>query len=168
MEFLSLSFWKSFLSNPSWDLVFIFSLIAVMFFYGISKGKSKIVLLMFSLYITGFLFNNFHYIDSLTVGETIMEALLFKLFIFFMMVIILNTFFARFFELQMDSGEKNWWQILLLSTFLSCLLFVYIFQLFGVEEIFSFSPIMLSLFAPQELFFWWLVAPLVTLVIVRR
>lgn len=156
------------LINPSWDLIVVFAFVAVGFFYGISAGKSKLLSLLFSLYVSGFIFENFYYLGRLVHGRTIMEEFLFRGFIFTAIVIVLTILFSRVLISGLDSGARNWWKSLLLSFTSSGLLFSYLFHLFPVKEIFTFSPATQSLFASNSAFFWWLILPLAALFLTRK
>ena len=165
MEFNQLN---AILSNPSWDIVVVFLFIAVGFFYGISGGKAKLVSLLVSLYVGGFFFENFFYIDYLIDGKTIIETFLLKIFIFAVIVLALNVLFLRIFTNDFKSGAREWKHSLFLSFLASGLLFSFIMHLFPVKEIFTFSPAVEYLFASDKAFFWWLLAPLAALFLIRK
>lgn len=156
------------LHNPSWDVIVIFAFIAVGFFYGISAGRSKLLAFLFSLYVSGFLFENFYYLDRLVKGKTMMEEFLFRAFIFLTIVVVLTILFSRALTTDYDSGLKNWFKSLLLSFMATGLLFSYLFHIFPGGEIFTFSPLVQYLFASASAFFWWLTLPLLALFIARR
>lgn len=156
------------LRNPSWDVIAIFAFIAVGFFYGISAGKAKMISFLFSLYVGGFLFDNFSYLDGL-LGKrgNVIEAFLSRLFIFFVMIILLNLLFAKVLRCPCE-GNKKWWQVLLLSFLSTGLIFSYIFHLFPAREVFTFSPVVQNLFVSEAAFFWWLTLPLIALFLARK
>ncbi|MBI4691889.1 MAG: hypothetical protein HY773_00360 [Candidatus Terrybacteria bacterium] len=156
-----------YLSNPSWDVIIIFAFIAVGFFYGISAGRSNLLSLLFSLYIAGFIFENFYYLDNLVKGQNMMEVFLFRAFIFAVLAGVLFILFSQVLVSGYDSGVKNWWKSLLLSFMATGLLFSFLFHLFPAKEIFTFSPMVQSLFASDSAFFWWLSLPLVALFLAR-
>ena len=154
--------------NPSWDVIVIFAFIAVAFFYGVSAGKSKLLAFLFSLYVSGFLFENFYYIDKLITGKTMMEEFLFRGFIFAVIVAVLTILFSKILTPSYDSGPKNWFKSLLLSFVSVGLLFSYLFHIFPGREIFTFSPLVQNLFASNGAFFWWLILPLIALFLARK
>jgi ABC-type glycerol-3-phosphate transport system permease component len=155
------------LRNPSWDVIVIFAFIAVGFFYGISSGRSKLLALLFSLYVSGFLFENFYYIGQLVKGRTIIEEFLFRSFIFATIAVILTILFSKVLG-GPDSGPRNWWKSLLLSFVSAGLLFSYLFHLFPAREIFTFSPLIQNFFASESAFFWWLTLPLIAIFLARK
>lgn len=156
------------LSHPSWDIIALFLFIAFGFFYGISGGKSRLVSLTVSLYIAGFFYDNFFYLDQLIEGKTLFEVFLFRAFVFLMLVIALNALFLKIISCQFESKSKEWWQVLLLSFLNTGLLFSFIFHLFPSKELFTFSPLVKNLFASDKALFWWLLAPLATLFLIRK
>lgn len=156
------------LRNPSWDIIAIFAFIAVGFFYGISAGKSKLLSLLFSLYVSGFLFEHLYYLNQLVHGRTIMEEFAFRAFIFLAITGVLFVLFSRILVAGSDSGSRNWWKSLLLSFLSTGLLFSYVFHLFPGREIFTFSPIIQNIFASDACFFWWLTLPLIALFLIRK
>jgi len=157
-----------YLSNPSWDVIIIFAFVAIGFFYGISAGRSNLLSLLFSLYIAGFIFENFYYLDRLVSGQNIMELFLFRAFIFAVLAGILFILFSQVLVSGYDSGARNWWKSLLLSFMATGLLFSFLFHLFPGKEIFTFSPMVQGLFASESAFFWWLTLPLVALFLARK
>ena len=157
-----------YLSNPSWDVIAFFAFVAIGFFYGISAGKSNLLSLLFSLYIAGFIFENFYYLDKLLTGQNAMELFLFRAFIFAVLTGILFILFSQVLVSGYDSGARNWWKSLLLSFMATGLLFSFLFHLFPGKEIFTFSPMVQSLFASDSAFFWWLSLPLIALFLARK
>jgi hypothetical protein len=156
------------LKNPSWDVVVFFVFLAVGFFYGISAGRSKLLALVFSLYVSGFLFENFYYLGEITNGRTIMEEFLIRGGVFLALVIVLTVTFSKVLVSGYDSGPKNWWKAFLLSFSATGLLFSFLFHLFPGREVFTFSPMIQNIFASNASFFWWLLTPLVALFIARK
>lgn len=156
------------LHNPSWDVLVIFAFVAIGFFYGISAGKSKLLALLFSLYVSGFLFENFYYLDKLVKGGTMMEDFMYRGFIFLAIVVLLTILFSKALAQNYDSGPKNWLKSLLLSFMAAGLLFSYLFHIFPGREIFTFSPVTQIIFASNSAFFWWLTLPLIALFLARK
>lgn len=152
------------LQNPSWDVIAIFVFIAIGFFYGIYAGKEKLIALLFSLYVSGFLFDNFYYLDRLIKNKNaLLDIFLLRGIIFIALVVILFILFSKIVAGSHAGGVDAWWKTLILSFMASGLLFSYIFHLFPSREIFTFSPMIKSLFASDNAFFWWITLPLVAL-----
>lgn len=156
------------LSNPTWDLMVILFFIAAGFFYGITVGKTKLIAMLFSFYVSGLVFENFSYLDFVTEGRPLIEIFLFRAAAFAILVIILAVLFNRFLPHDYASGTREWWRIFILSFLEVGLLMSLIFQLFPAKELFNFSPFVENLFASSRAFFWWLTLPLVALFFVRK
>ncbi len=156
------------LSNPTWDLLVIFFFVAIGFFYGLTLGKTKLISVLFSLYVSGFVFENFSYLDFLTKGRPLFESFLFRAGAFAVLIIILTILFNRILVRDYTSGSREWWKIFLLSFLETGLLMSFIFQLLPARQIFNFSPIVQNIFASPSAFFWWLTLPLVALFFIGK
>jgi hypothetical protein len=156
------------LTHPTWDLLVVFFFIAAGFFYGITSGKTKLIAVLFSLYISGLVFENFSYLDFVTKGRTLMETFLFRSLIFAVLIFLLAVLFNRILSRDYVSGTRVWWQVFLLSFLEVGLLMSFIFQLLPARELFKFSPLVENIFASSRAFFWWLTLPLVALFFIAR
>ncbi|MFH1956207.1 MAG: hypothetical protein ABIJ28_00975 [Patescibacteria group bacterium] len=156
------------LSNPSWDLIVLFVFIAVGFFYGISAGKSRMAALLISLYISGFIFENFSYLDKFFKTESLSVIFFYRVVAFLVLLFLINFLISKVMRLSAGVGEKKWWQVLLISFLSTGLLFSYLFHLFPAKDLFTFSPMVQNIFASDRIFFWWLTLPLVALFIIRK
>ncbi|MFH0803525.1 MAG: hypothetical protein V1877_00170 [Candidatus Tagabacteria bacterium] len=156
------------LTHPTWDLLVVFFFVAAGFFYGITSGKAKLISALFSLYISGLIFENFSYLDFLTKGRTLIETFLFRGSAFAILVILLTFLFNRVLSRDYVSGTREWWKVFFLSFLETGLLMSFIFQLLPAKELFNFSPIVQNIFASSRAFFWWLTLPLVALFFIAR
>ena len=157
------------LTHPTWDVLVVLFFIAAGFFYGISAGKTKLIAVLFSLYVSATVFKNLSYLDFLTKGRSLFGTFLVRGAVFAILVLLLIILFNKFLSRDYTSGTRVWWQIFLLSFLEVGLLMSLIFQLLPVKNLFAFSPVVENIFASSKAFFWWLILPLVALfVIVRR
>lgn len=156
------------LSHPTWDLMIILFFLAAGFFYGITAGKTKLIAVLFSLYVSGLVFENFSYLVFLTKGRTLVETFLVRSVAFAVLIILLTILFSRILSRDTTSGTRVWWQVFLLSFLETGLLMSFIFQLLPAKELFAFSPVVQNFFASSRAFFWWLTLPLVALFFVSR
>ncbi len=155
------------LAHPTWDIMAVFFFIAAGFFYGITAGKSRLISLLFSLYVSGLLIGNSFYADAIK-GRTLLETFLFRGAVFAVLVILLMILFNRLLTRDGISGSRSWWQVFLLS-FLEVGLFMsLVFRLLPAREIFVFSPVVENVFASSKAFFWWLVLPIIALFVIVR
>ena len=151
------------LANPSWDLIAILFFVAAGFFYGITLGKTKLVAVLLSLYVSALVFENFSYLDQFIKGQSFLNVLLFRILVFAILVVLLAILFNRFLSIDRISGTREWWKIFILSFLGVGLLISFVFRFLPAKEIFNFSPIVKNLFASSRTFFWWLTLPLVAL-----
>lgn len=151
------------LAHPTWDLLVVFFFIAAGFFYGITSGKTKLIAVLFSLYVSGLLLENFSYVKFLTKGQTLFEVFLIRGAVFAVLVILLAILFNKLLWRDNMPGTRVWWQVFLLSFLEVGLLMSFVFQLLPAKELFKFSPIVENIFASSKAFFWWLVLPLIAL-----
>lgn len=154
------------LANPSWDIIVLFFFVAVGFFYGISAGRAKLISFMLSVYIGGFLFDNFDFLREIIKSGSVAERFFSNVFVFFLLALALNVLFSKI--IVSGADDKKWWHALLISFTTSGLLFSYIFHIFPGRSVFTFSPIIQSLFASNNAFFWWLILPIVALFFGRK
>ena len=147
-------------SNASWDVVLLLGFVIAGFFYGLWSGRARLIAVLFSLYVSKLLFENFRFIDLLTQGREALEIFLIRIAVFGVAVIVLAFLFARILPAPKSFVRERWWQIFLLS-FLEIGLFISIaFQLLPNDTLFTFSPLVNYLFASPDAFFWWLFLPL--------
>ncbi len=156
------------LSHPTWDLVLIIFFIAAGFFYGLSSGRSRLITVLFSLYIYAIIFENFSYLDPFIKGRPIIETFLFRIVIFGILILLLSALFSRILNRDNVSGTRVWWQIFLLSFLETGLLMSFVFKLLPAKEIFDFSPVVQNFFASDRAFFWWLTLPIVALFFILK
>jgi len=154
------------LANPSWDIIILFFFVAVGFFYGISAGRAKLISFMMSVYVGGFLFENFSFLKEMVKTGSLAERFFSNAFVFFLLVLALNVLFSKI--ITSGADDKKWWHALLISFSVSGLLFSYIFHIFPGRSIFTFSPLIQNLFASNSAFFWWLILPLIALFFGRK
>ena len=154
------------LANPSWDIIVLFFFIAVGFFYGISAGRAKLISFMLSVYVGGFLFGNFSFLNGIIKNGSIAERFFSNVFVFFLLVLALNALFSKI--ITSGADDKKWWHALAISFSTSGLLFSYIFHIFPGKNIFTFSPLIQNLFASNGAFFWWLILPIIALFFARK
>lgn len=156
------------LTHPTWDLLVVFFFIAAGFFYGITSGKTRLISVLLSLYVSALVFENFSYLNFFVSGRPLFEVFLFRSLIFVILIILLSLLFNRILFRDSLGGTKVWWQVFLLSFLEVGLLMSLIFQLLPAKDIFDFSPLVRNLFASSRAFFWWLTLPLVALFFVAR
>lgn len=156
------------LSHPTWDILAVFFFIAAGFFYGISSGKTRLIAVLFSLYVSAVIFENFSYIGFIWKGRPLPEVFIFRSAVFAVLIFLLTFLFNKFLYHSTVSGTKVWWEIFILSFLEVGLLVSFIFQLLPAKELFTFSPLIENIFASSLAFFWWLVLPIIALFVIVK
>jgi len=156
------------LTHPTWDFLIVLFFVAAGFFYGITSGKTKLIAVLFSLYVSGLIFENFSYLDFFIKGRPLLEVFLLRAAVFTIIVILLSALFNKVLWRDGNSGAREWWQVFLLSFLEVGLLMSFIFQFLPAKELFNFSPLVKNIFASNRAFFWWLTLPLVSLFFLAR
>lgn len=144
----------------------IFALIAAGFFYGISAGKRRIAATIIYTYVAYALILAVpleQFIGKVSVAEEwFLKGALFLL-IFLVLAFSFGSRRSRGF-----SSAAAWWHIFLLSFLQVGLLIHLILQLLPQEEIKLLAPLTRTVFANHALHIWWLIVPLLFLIILRR
>lgn len=154
------------LSHPTWDIVLIFVMIAIGFFYGISRGRHKMVSSVINTYVALAVFNVVpiesiaHYIkvENLFIVKTIVFFAIFLPLIFLM-----SRGRPRYFK-----STISWWQVFLLSFIQTGLLIHIVFSFLSPETTKQLAPLTKSFFANTNLTIWWLTIPLLFMIFLRR
>ncbi|MDP3770388.1 MAG: hypothetical protein Q8R40_05635 [bacterium] len=154
------------LSHPTWDLILIFVMIAIGFFYGIARGRHKMVSSVLNTYVTLAVFNampiqsiaGYLRVDNIFILKT---GLFFAIFI--PLVFLMNRGRPRYLH-----SNIAWWQVFLLSFIQTGLLIHIVFSFLPPEMSKTLAPLTRSFFANTNLTVWWLGLPLIFLVFLRR
>ncbi len=154
------------LSHPTWDIVLIFTMIAIGFFYGLSRGRHKMVSSVINTYVSLAVFNAVpiiaiaHYvkIENIFIVKTAVFTA-----IFFPLVFLMNRGRPRYFK-----STISWWQVFLLSFIQTGLLIHIIFSFLSPEVSQNLAPLTRSFFANTNLTIWWLSIPLLFMIFLRR
>lgn len=154
------------LSHPTWDIILIFTMIAIGFFYGISRGRHKMVSSVINTYVALALFNAVpigaiaHYLKTGNLFA-IKTGIFFA--IFSPLVFLMNRGRPRYLR-----SNIAWWQVFLLSFIQTGLLIHIVFSFLSPEVTKNLAPITKSFFANTNLTIWWLALPLLFLIFIRR
>lgn len=154
------------LSHPTWDLILIFVMIAIGFFYGIARGRHKMVSSVLNTYVALAVFNaipiqsvaRYLRVDNIFIVKT---AIFFA--IFFPLVFLMNRGRPRIFR-----SNIAWWQVFFLSFIQTGLLIHIVFSFLPLETAKTLAPLTRSFFANTNLTIWWLGLPLIFLIFLRR
>lgn len=157
---------QSLWSHPSWDVVLIFALLAIGFFYGISTGKRKAVTAIFYTYVT---FAVFSAIPTERLAELarLQDPLFLKIGIFALLFVILIFMFGRT-RTRGFARPGSWWQIFLLSFTQVGLMIHILLGFLPKEKIATLAPLTKNVFANPDFHIWWFLAPIALLIFLKR
>lgn len=153
-------------SHPTWDIILIFAMIAIGFFYGISRGRHKMVSSVINTYVALALFNAVPIASIAQMFRTDnMFAVKVSVFfaIFLPLVFLMNRGRPRYLR-----SNISWWQVFLLSFIQTGLLIHIVFSFLSPDTAKNLAPITKSFFANTNLTIWWLGLPLLFLIFIRR
>lgn len=154
------------LSHPTWDLVLIFVILAVGFFYGISAGKRRMAATLIYTYVALAVFSALP-LEKLAKTFGTVEIYFIKMGVF-LVIFLLLAFFLGSRSRRGMTPASSWWEVFLLS-FLQAGLLIHInLSFLPAEKIKLLAPLTKNLFANPQFNLGWLVIPLAVLILLRR
>lgn len=151
------------------DVMIIFVVFAFIFFYSIRYGKSNSVSLLVSIYIGILTFLSFPYLKEATLlNSSEAQVTISHIVVFFVGIFIINTIIRRFIFTEYSNKKfMKYIEISILSGVSTALLFAFAYHTISLATIYNFSDSINNLFLSQY-FFWWLITPLVGLILVSN
>ena len=154
----------------SLDFIIIAVTFAVLFLLSMRSGKGTTITLIFSFYVGLLTYLHFPYIERfLFFTETETQLFLSNAIVFLAFVIISYVTLSR--VVYADFSEKTPTRLLeagLLSAAATLLLLSFSYQILPVTTLYNFGAPVDSLFEPSNLFFLWLMIPLVIVILTTR
>jgi len=129
------------------------------------KGRQAMINIIFGLYLALLILIEFPYTDYLTdnlggsVAQSLGQLVLFSIFTVLTTWLFAHVMPDEFKEKKFESYFKK----ILLAGAASILVMAFSFQVLPVTEFLTPGTPLQTLFAPEGLFFWWLMVPLVIL-----
>lgn len=159
-------------SVPTWDLFIIFIFVIASFLYGLSLGRSRLIVILVSVYISLALAHYFPYANynlaELEVGR------LFALKITAFLGLVLITFFflsrsalSSVFKPSRDY-DGTWFQILVFSFLHVGLLVSVILSFLPENSLAYFAPATRRVFSTESARFIWMLMPLIFMALLRK
>ncbi|MDQ3089917.1 MAG: hypothetical protein M3Q24_02065 [bacterium] len=152
------------IASFSSDTLIILGLTALLMIIGFKFGKSVLVSIILSLYITIFLYSNTFLTDKLfftNSGETMfLWNTLAILGIFFVPIYIL---IRRFVQTEFGRGSLGLLKLLLLSASTALFIMAILYQKLPIDDLYRFSPDISSLLGGEISYTLLLLAPLIIL-----
>lgn len=156
---------------PSWDLFIILFFVVAAFLYGLSLGRDRIIVILVSIYMALAIVNSAPYLNSFSAEISFNNSSIFRVTIF------LGIFIALFFLLSRSAllhtiaasdSPGKWWQSIIFSFFHVGLMLSIVMTYLPKEVINNVSESMRNLFVSDPAKFFWLVTPIVIMVLIRK
>ena len=167
MDFLTNINW----SQPNWDLFIILFFVVAAFLYGLSLGRDRIIVILVSLYMALAIANTAPYLNSFSAEVSYNNASIFKVSVFigiFVIVFFLLSRSALLHTIASADSPGRWWQSIVFSFFHVGLILSILMSYLPQAMANNVSLQMRNLFISDPAKFFWLVAPIAVMVLVRR
>ncbi len=167
MDFLTNINW----AEPNWDLFIILFFVVAAFLYGLSLGRDRVIVILVSIYMALAIVNTAPYLNSFTAEISFDNASIFKVTIFLGIFIILFFLLSRSALLNTIAASDSpgrWWQSILFSFFHVGLILSILMSYLPKEISSHVSEGMRNLFISDPAKFFWLVAPIIIMVMIRK
>lgn len=164
MEFLTSINW----TQPSWDLFIVLLFIVSAFLYGLSLGRDRILVIITSIYMALAIVNTAPYMDSFSLNITLGDGSVFKVTVFFGVLLIIFFLLGRTALVGTFAGDRygKWWHALVFSFFHTGLIISIVLQYLPQEFLDQLSEPMRNYFISDPAKFFWLVAPIFSMAMV--
>ncbi len=155
--------------SPTWDIVLIAFLFIGGFFYGLSVGKTRLVVIMAGAYITLAVFPLIPLdmlLESLApMQKFALQAILFLLTIFVCYIILMRSTFAH--TLRGLGRDNGWYQVVVLTIPLVGFIIVAVLEALPRSSHDTLAPLVQMLFVDESVAMWWKALPLAALLLVK-
>lgn len=156
---------------PSWDLFIILFFVVAAFLYGLSLGRDRIIVILVSLYMALAIVNTAPYINNFTAEINFNNASIFKVSVFLGLFIILFFLLSRSALLNTIAASESqgrWWQSIIFSFFHVGLMLSILMTYLPKDVMSNVSENMRNLFISDPAKFFWLVTPIVMMMLIRK
>lgn len=151
------------------DLIIIFVVFILLFFISVRYGKSNIISFLISLYIGILAFLSFPFLEEVTfLKSSEVQVTLSHIAIFIILVLIIHSVIRRVVYIEYSYRKFfKYAEAAILSIATTGLFFAFLYHTIPFATLYDFGTSIDNLFS-SEYFFWWLVAPIVVLLITSR
>lgn len=156
---------------PSWDLFIVLFFVVAAFLYGLSLGRDRIIVILVSLYMGLAIVNTAPYLNNFSAEISFNNSSIFKVSIFLGLFIILFFLLSRSALLNTIAASDSpgrWWQSIVFSFFHVGLMISIVLTYLPKEFLGNISEGMRNLFISDPAKFFWLVAPIAVMVLIRK
>ena len=157
----------------SWDLILIIIFIGAAFLYGLTLGKNKLIALLISTYFSLVIINSIPFKEVIAffglkgLPSPTLKTFLFLALILFFFFLIPHSILSSVIRIG-KAGVGSWFQILIFSILEIGLLASIILSFRPSKVITDLSPLVKQIFLGQTPQFFWILVPILALVLWRR
>lgn len=163
MEFITSINW----AEPSWDLFIVLLFVVSAFLYGLSLGRDRILAILTSIYMAVAIVNTAPYLDEFSLKVTVNNDSVMKVTVFVGIFVILFFLMSRAAIVNTFGGNSygKWWHSIIFSFFHTGLMLSIVLQYVPNDWVTQLSEPMQEYFLSDPAKFFWLVMPIVTMVV---
>lgn len=155
----------------TFDTAIIVFLVIAAFFYGVSIGRRRVMIMLIATYIAYAIYIVVPYLDRIEVDKSTIAFIRIGIFaglVIACYLLLSGTKVGELFHFTKMQGIKHWWQIFIMGV-LQIGLWVSIFlTLFSEKVSLKIAPITDLLFTKDAALFIWFVAPVIFLSFFRK
>jgi len=155
-------------SNPSWDLIILLFFVVGALLYGIAMGRSRIVVVLMSIYITLAIANTVPWTKYLRGSISINNAFVLQATLFIALLILFFFLMSRSAVGRVIGDSKGaWWQVIVFSFLQIGLLISVVLTFLPTDFLANFSQMTQSIFVSDIGRLVWLVLPILAMLLVK-
>lgn len=159
-------------SDPSWDLFIVIFFVVGSLLYGFSLGRTRVIVLLVSMYIALAIVNTAPYLNQLNFSTkvNIENWGTFKISAFVGVFVVLFFILSRSALIKSinDDTRGKWWQIMLFSFLQIGLLISIILSYLPSDISNNLAPLTQNVFSSETGKLVWLILPIVAMMIVKK
>ncbi len=158
-------------ASPSWDIMLILFFIVAAVVFSMSFGRRRVIVLLFSIYISLAVVNTLPYLENIFSSNWIDKLFAVKIAVFLSVFVALFTFLNKSALLRYMRGSSQYtpsWQIMALSLLYTGLLISLTLSFLPAHLVEYLSFFTKSVFVSEGGQFFWIVAPILTLGLIKK
>ena len=158
-------------ASPSWDIMLILIFIVAAMVFSMSFGRRRVIVLLFSIYISLAVVNTLPYLEKVFSLEWVDRLFMVKIAIFLAVFVGLYIFLNRSALLRYMRGSSPFtpsWQIMALSLLHTGLLISITLSFLPIDLVGYLSFFTKSVFVSEGGQFFWIVSPIITLGLIKK
>ncbi len=149
------------------ESIFMLVVFGVMLGYTIVRGRQSITNLILGLYLALLISIEFPFYDQVLRAAGQSSESIVQLIVFIIFTVFSTYIFTRILPREYSEGKfEAFGYKILLALAASILVMIFSYHVLPVTEFVTPGPIVNTLFASEQHFFWWLIAPLIVLLFV--